>query len=72
MMKSLHSHKHQYQLPLSQYLLLHRLRNPSPHRLTNPLRPLFRPLPRQPHRNPRRILMRLLNCFRHTLNYSNR
>ena len=57
MMRSLHSHRHPQLLPLTPFLLLHQLRNPSPHRLTNPLRPLSRPLPRCPRRNPLRLLI---------------
>ena len=52
MMKLLHSHKNKYNLPLSAFLILHRSRNPQPHKLTNPLR--------FPHRIPRRNPLRML------------
>lgn len=72
MMRSLHSYRHPQLLPLTPFLLLHRLRNPLPHRLTNPLRPLSRPLPRHPRRRLPRILMQFLNFSRLTQNCSSR
>ena len=59
MMKSSHLPNHPHLLPLTPYLILHRLRNPLPHRLTNPLRPPCRIPHRDPLRHLRRILHRL-------------
>ena len=57
MMKLSPSHRSPHLLPLTPFLLLHQHRNPLPHRLTNPLRPLCR----IPHRDPLRHLRRYLN-----------
>lgn len=54
MMKLSRSHRKPQYLPLSPFLVLHRIRNPRPHRLTNPLR-----FPQRiPRRNPLRQLLR--------------